>query len=52
MDRAQQAVAFIENMESLDAQGAPIEWKEVCRRIKALLNTPESVPDSPDINQT
>ena len=41
MDKAQQAVSFIENMNNLSSQGAPIDWQEVCRRIRLLLKTPE-----------
>ena len=41
MDKAQKAVAFIDNMMNLSSQGAPIDWKEVTQRIALLLKTPE-----------
>jgi len=54
MDKAQQVTAFIDNMENLHSQGAPIDWQEVCVRIKKLMNTPtaeqppqESQPQEP-----
>jgi len=41
VDKAQQAVSFIENMNNLSSQGAPIDWKEVAQRIALLLKTSE-----------
>jgi len=45
MDKIQQAIAFIENMNNLEAQGAPIDYKEVVRRIAMLLKAPDVVPE-------